>query len=59
MQFTNIDNFINWVQVQKRFSKKVSLDKMKYYCQLFDNPQDQLNPFMLQVRMEKVVPLQC
>ena len=41
MQFTNIDNFINWVQVQKRFSKKVSLDKMKYYCQLFDNPQDQ------------------
>ena len=40
MQFANVDNFINWVQLQKRFSKKVNLDKMKYYCSLFDNPQN-------------------
>lgn len=39
-KFTNVKDFISWVEKQKRFSKKVSLDKMKYYCQLFDNPQD-------------------
>lgn len=39
-KFTNVQDFIYWVERQRRFSKKVSLDKMKYYCQLFDNPQD-------------------
>ena len=40
MKFIDVQEFISWVQVQKRFSKKVSLDKMKYYCNLFNNPQD-------------------
>ncbi len=39
-KFTNVKDFINWVEKQRRFSKKVSLDKMRYYCELFDNPQD-------------------
>jgi len=39
-KFTNVQDFIYWVERQRRFSKKVGLDKMKYYCQLFDNPQD-------------------
>lgn len=39
-KFTNVKDFVEWVQKQKRFSKKVSLDKMRYFCQLFDNPQD-------------------
>lgn len=39
-KFTKTNDFVDWVQKQKRFSKKVSLDKMKFYCQLFDNPQN-------------------
>lgn len=39
-KFIDAKAFISWVEKQRRFSKKVSLDKMKYYCQLFDNPQD-------------------
>lgn len=36
--FTDVKDFIDWVQKQKRFSKKVSLEKMHYYCSLFGNP---------------------
>lgn len=39
LMFNKASDFIDWVQVQKRFSKKESLDKMRYYCQLFDNPE--------------------
>lgn len=39
-QFTSCEQFISWVQIQKRFSKKVNLDKMRYFCQIFGNPQD-------------------
>lgn len=39
-KFYNVNHFIEWVEKQKRFSKKVSLDKMKYYCELFGNPQN-------------------
>lgn len=39
-KFYNVNDFIEWVEKQKRFSKKVSLDKMKYYCDLFENPQN-------------------
>lgn len=39
-KFYNVNDFIEWVEKQKRFSKKVSLDKMKYYCELFGNPQN-------------------
>lgn len=39
-KFISVNDFINWVQAQKRFSKKVSLDKMRYYCQLLGNPHN-------------------
>ena len=38
-RFNDINSFINWVEKQKRFSPKVSLDKMKFYCSLFDHPE--------------------
>ena len=38
-KFKSPKEFISWVEKQKRFSPKVSLDKMRYYCNLFDNPQ--------------------
>lgn len=40
MKFNDAESFIKWVEVQKRFSKKVSLDKMKYYLSLFDHPEN-------------------
>lgn len=36
--FTNASMFIEWVEHQRRFSPKVSLEKMRYYLSLFDNP---------------------
>lgn len=39
--FVSAIDFVNWVQVQKRFSKKASLDKMKYYCEKLGNPENQ------------------
>lgn len=36
--FTNACDFIEWVEHQRRFSPKVSLDKMRFYLSLFDNP---------------------
>lgn len=38
-QFTDVETFINWVEHQKRFSPKVGMAKMNYYCSLFDYPQ--------------------
>lgn len=38
--FTNALEFITWVEKQKRMSEKKSLDKMYYYCSLFDNPEN-------------------
>lgn len=38
-KFVNVNDFISWVQVQKRFSKKESLDKMKYFCSILGNPE--------------------
>ena len=37
-RFTDVNSFISFVESQKRFSPKVSLDKMRYYLSLFDNP---------------------
>lgn len=39
MEFREVETFIKWVEQQKRFSKKVSLDKMKYLCKIFGNPE--------------------
>lgn len=36
--FSDALTFINWVESQKRFSKKTSLDKMFYLSSLLDNP---------------------
>ena len=40
MKFTNAKSFIEWVEVQRRFSKKVSLEKMNYYLGLFNHPEN-------------------
>lgn len=39
LEFNNAQEFISWVEKQKRFTPKVNLEKMRYYCNLFDNPQ--------------------
>ncbi len=38
-KFTDAKLFITWVENQRRFSPKTSLDKMRYYCSLFDHPE--------------------
>ena len=40
IKFKNAKEFIDWVEHQKRFSPKVSLDKMRFYLSLFDNPHE-------------------
>lgn len=37
--FDDAKSFIEWVQSQKRFSKKTNLDNMKYFCKLLCNPE--------------------
>lgn len=37
--FVDAKPFIEWVQSQKRFSKKTNLDNMKYFCKLLCNPE--------------------
>lgn len=37
--FVDAKSFIEWVQSQKRFSKKTNLDNMKYFCKLLFNPE--------------------
>lgn len=39
MEFTNINDFINWVQKQRRFEEKTSLDKMRFLSKLFNHPE--------------------
>lgn len=36
--FDNVNNLIEFIERQKRFSAKVSLEKMYFYLSLFDNP---------------------
>ncbi|HPT89725.1 MAG TPA: Mur ligase family protein, partial [Bacilli bacterium] len=40
--FTNINDFIAWIESQKRTSPKVSLKKMRKYCEIIGNPQQNL-----------------
>lgn len=40
--FTNIGEFTNWIESQKRFSPKLSLDKMRSLCHIIGNPHHQL-----------------
>lgn len=42
IKFKNAKDFIAWVEKQKRFSPKVSLDKMRFYLSLFDNPHEKI-----------------
>lgn len=39
LKFNKVSDFIDWVQVQKRFSKKEGLSKMQYFCKLLGNPE--------------------
>lgn len=36
--FTNIQEFTNWIESQKRFSPKLSLDKMRALCHILGDP---------------------
>ena len=42
-KFIDAKTFINWVEKQKRFTPKASLDKMNYYCSLFDHPENKFS----------------
>lgn len=37
--FNDYSSCVSWIESQKRFSPKVSLDNMKYFCELLGNPQ--------------------
>lgn len=37
--FNNYSSCVAWIESQKRFSPKVSLDNMKYFCHLLGNPE--------------------
>ena len=41
--FNDIESFIGFVESQKRFSKKVSLDNMDYFLSLFEHPEHKFN----------------
>ncbi len=41
-KFTNILDFISWVEKQRRFTEKTSLDRINYYASLFDHPESTL-----------------
>lgn len=38
IHFDSVNELISWIESQRRFSPKVSLEKMEYYLSLFDNP---------------------
>ena len=37
--FNDYASCVTWIESQKRFSPKVSLDNMKYFCSLLNNPE--------------------
>lgn len=39
--FTNVHDLIHWVEHQRRFSPKMSLEKVQSLCRIYGNPQDQ------------------
>ncbi len=41
--FTNASDFIKFIEKQKRFTKKVSLDNMRFFASLLGNPEKKLN----------------
>ena len=38
--FTNLTDFLNFVENQKRFEEKRDLSKMQALCKVFDHPED-------------------
>ena len=38
--FTNVQDFLNFVENQKRFEEKKDLSKMQALCKVFDHPED-------------------
>lgn len=43
IQFSDVSEFIRWVEKQRRFSKKTSLENMQYFAGLFDHPEKKFN----------------
>ena len=43
ISFTDAQEFIEWVEHQRRFSPKVSLEKMRFYLSLFNNPHQKFS----------------
>ncbi len=37
--FTDYSSCVTWIESQKRFNPKVSLNNMKYFCSLLNNPE--------------------
>ena len=46
-RFNDATSLISWIEKQRRFSPKTSLDKMKYLCQLFGNPENKFVSILL------------
>lgn len=42
IRFNDATECINWIESQRRFSPKVSLEKMRKICDFFNNPQNNL-----------------
>ena len=40
--FTNAKNLIEWIESQKRFVPKISLERMRRLCEIYGNPQEGL-----------------
>ena len=40
--FITFEAFLEWIEKQRRFSPKVSLEKMKKMCEILGNPQKKL-----------------
>lgn len=40
--FSTFEEFLHWIENQKRFSPKVSLEKMRSLCEVLGNPQEKL-----------------
>ena len=39
-KFNDLDSFINFVEAQRKFSEKTSLDNMWTFCNILGNPQN-------------------
>ena len=40
MHFDDVLTFKNWIENERRFTKSTTIERMKFYASLFDNPQN-------------------